>query len=104
MSTNWTKKLFCVAVTAALSVGASAYELNILHINDHHSHLQANRLDLKLDGKRTRVAAGGFASVTAAFAELGAGKMRTAESGRKHRSLSRKQWKKQSCSSFRSAI
>lgn len=68
------RKLITAAALLGLSVGASAYELNILHINDHHSHLQANRLDLKLDGKRTRVAAGGFASVTAAFAELGAGK------------------------------
>ena len=52
----------------------SAFELNILHINDHHSHLQPNKLDLKLDGQRTRVMSGGFASVVAAFAELGAGK------------------------------
>ena len=69
------RKLITAAALLGLSVGASAYELNILHINDHHSHLQTNRLDLKLDGKRTRVAAGGFASVTAAFAELGAGKL-----------------------------
>ena len=69
------RKLIITAAMLGLMVSTtSAYELNILHINDHHSHLQTNRLDLKLAGKRTRVAAGGFASVTAAFAELEVGK------------------------------
>ena len=57
-----------------LLTGAQAFELNILHINDHHSHLQTNRLDLQLDGKRTRTAAGGFPAVTAAFSAIGSGK------------------------------
>ena len=39
------RKLITAAALLGLSVGASAYELNILHINDHHSHLQTNRLD-----------------------------------------------------------
>ncbi|MEM7405371.1 MAG: NAD nucleotidase [Pseudomonadota bacterium] len=71
------RKLTGLLTTLALSTamtGTQAYQLDILHINDHHSHLQTNRLDLKLDGKRTRVAAGGFPAVTAAMAALGAGK------------------------------
>ena len=54
------------AMVGALGVAAPvavAFELKIVHINDHHSHLTANRLDLKLDGKRTRVSAGGMAAV-----------------------------------------
>lgn len=67
-----------LAATALFLVSAicsaQAYELNILHITDHHSHLQTNKLDVKLDGKRTRVAAGGFPAITTAFKELGADK------------------------------
>lgn len=37
--------------------------LRILHINDHHSHLQSNSGDLMLAGESTRVAMGGFAKV-----------------------------------------
>lgn len=45
-------------------------ELNIAHINDHHSHLEAESLDLTLDGETTRVEAGGFPRVTQWFKEL----------------------------------
>jgi 5'-nucleotidase / UDP-sugar diphosphatase len=69
-----TIRTVAAAMLATAMYSANAFELNILHINDHHSHLQSNRLDMMLDGKRTRVAAGGFPSVTTAFAELGAGK------------------------------
>jgi 5'-nucleotidase / UDP-sugar diphosphatase len=62
----------CLSVLMATPV--SAYQLDIVHINDHHSHLQPNRLDLELDGQRTRVKSGGFAAVVSAFSELGAGK------------------------------
>ncbi len=63
------------ALVLALASGAvSAYELTILHVNDHHSHLQRNKLDLELAGERTRVASGGFAAATRAFAELGEGR------------------------------
>ena len=61
------------ALAATLSVApmsVTAYDLTILHINDHHSHLKSNRLDLKLDGKRTRVAAGGMPAVKAAIDRL----------------------------------
>ncbi|TSE28521.1 NAD 5'-nucleotidase [Tepidimonas thermarum] len=45
-------------------------ELNIAHINDHHSNLEAiPNFQLKLDGVDTRVEIGGFARQTALFKE-----------------------------------
>ena len=61
------------AISAALLVTplqAVAYELTILHINDHHSHLKSNNLDMQLGGERTRVKAGGMASVQTKIEEL----------------------------------
>ena len=50
---------------------ACAYELTILHLNDHHSHLSAdNSMDLKLAGKMTRVQSGGFPAVVQKFKAL----------------------------------
>ncbi len=46
------------------------FELNILHINDHHSHLNPDDGDLVLDGQDTRVSLGGFPSVVAKIDEL----------------------------------
>lgn len=45
-------------------------ELNVAHINDHHSHLESVSLDLTLAGKKTRVKAGGFPRVTQWFKDL----------------------------------
>lgn len=39
-------------------------EMNIGHINDHHSHLEDMNFDLKFDGVKTRVRLGGFPRVT----------------------------------------
>ncbi|WP_040549433.1 bifunctional metallophosphatase/5'-nucleotidase [Pusillimonas noertemannii] len=55
----------------------SAYTLTILHINDHHSHLDDAAVPLMLDtggGRRARVqvSAGGFARVASAMKELAA--------------------------------
>jgi len=50
----------------------SDFELTILHINDHHSHLNANSGDLDLAGASTRVSVGGFPSVVAKMDELAA--------------------------------
>ena len=61
-------------LSISMAAPVSAYQLDILHINDHHSHLQPNRLDLELDGQRTRVKSGGFAAVVSAFSALGKGK------------------------------
>ena len=49
----------------------SAEKLTILHINDHHSHLEANsRMGLDLDGESTRTKSGGFPSVVTKIKEL----------------------------------
>lgn len=45
------------------------FDLNILHINDHHSHLQPDTGDLDFDGVSTRVELGGFPRVVAKIAE-----------------------------------
>jgi 5'-nucleotidase / UDP-sugar diphosphatase len=72
-----TGKLLTAALTVAglaIATPASALDVKILHINDHHSHLQPDGgMDLKLGGERTRVRAGGFPSVVALFDSLSAG-------------------------------
>lgn len=48
-----------------------AADLTILHINDHHSHLRADRgADLVLGGEKTRVRSGGFPALAAKFKAL----------------------------------
>ena len=50
---------------------ATAGELTILHMNDHHSHLRADtRVDLNLAGEKTRVKSGGFPAAVALFDKL----------------------------------
>lgn len=44
--------------------------LNILHINDHHSHLETDGIGLELAGAETDVDVGGFPQVVSKFAEL----------------------------------
>ncbi len=46
------------------------FTLNILHINDHHSHLKPDGATLTLAGVETDVEIGGFPSVVAKFDEL----------------------------------
>jgi len=48
----------------------SDFDLTILHINDHHSHLTPDSGDLELPGGETRVSIGGFPSVVAKLDEL----------------------------------
>ncbi len=51
------------------------FELSILHINDHHSHLEADgSANLNFDGISTRVEMGGFPRVTAKINELSQGR------------------------------
>lgn len=52
------------------TAAAVSFELNVLHINDHHSHLQADSGDITLAGEGTRVEVGGFPRVVAKFDEL----------------------------------
>ena len=70
------RPFFCAAVAAA-SVGLTSpvlsADLTILHINDHHSHLQADgRMDLTLAGEKTRVRSGGFPALVTKFKDLAA--------------------------------
>jgi len=59
------------ASAICLSGPVVSADLTILHINDHHSHLQADgRMDLNLAGERTRVRSGGFPALVAKFKEL----------------------------------
>ena len=48
------------------------FDLTILHVNDHHSHLESSSGDLELPGGETRVQLGGFPSVVAKIDELAA--------------------------------
>ena len=50
------------------SKGSSSglYELNVAHINDHHSHLEEETMPLKLDGKTVTVHIGGLPRVAKA--------------------------------------
>ena len=59
------------ASAICLSGPVVSADLTILHINDHHSHLQADSgMDLNLAGERTRVRSGGFPALVAKFKEL----------------------------------
>lgn len=57
---------------AAISTDAPATSLRILHINDHHSHLQPNSASLTLAGAATAVKTGGFPRVVSKINELAA--------------------------------
>ncbi len=46
------------------------FELKVLHINDHHSHLESDGTDLDFNGKETRVEMGGFSRVITKMNEL----------------------------------
>lgn len=46
------------------------YELNILHINDHHSHLEEEKMTLKLDGTNVAVMVGGLPRIGQKIDEL----------------------------------
>ena len=48
------------------------FALTVLHINDHHSHLNPDSGDLVLAGQDTRVSQGGFPSVVSKIDELSA--------------------------------
>lgn len=46
------------------------FDLSILHINDHHSHLEADSVDLTIGSSEYSVASGGFPRVVSAFKRL----------------------------------
>ena len=47
-----------------------ALELTVLHINDHHSHLESDKMSLTLDGKATTVNVGGMTRMAEEIARL----------------------------------
>lgn len=59
------KKTFLLVAIATMSLAAKHYPLNlsIIHINDHHSHLEPMELDFKINGKKTKVKIGGYPEV-----------------------------------------
>ena len=70
------KKLILLGLAAAISISAmgatrkktvpknklsaKTLELNLIHINDHHSHLEEEKMDLILNGKKVTVNVGGM--------------------------------------------
>ncbi|MCD0503819.1 bifunctional metallophosphatase/5'-nucleotidase [Bordetella petrii] len=75
--------LLCAALLSACGSGsddddhdalpppqASNYQLQILHTNDHHSHLDGSAYDLQLGGMSTRVQLGGFSRVAGVIDRL----------------------------------
>ncbi len=80
---NWKRTVSAAAVFTALGLALTAcgggddaptfkpLELNVAHINDHHSQLDAfAATELTLDGVATQVELGGFARQTALFKSL----------------------------------
>ena len=74
------KKLFLLGLTVAIATSLQAagknarknvrkvannqsFELNVAHINDHHSHLEQERMTLKIDGKDVTLDIGGLPRV-----------------------------------------
>ena len=74
------KKLFLLGLTVAIATSLQAagknarrnvrkvannqpFELNVAHINDHHSHLEQERMTLKIDGKDVTLDIGGLTRV-----------------------------------------
>jgi 5'-nucleotidase len=68
IQTTVRKVVFGVALL--LSAGANAYELNVAHINDHHSNMRPFASTLTIDGQPIRVSLGGFARLATAINEL----------------------------------
>lgn len=63
--------LQCTIATANGNSSRDGFDLKILHINDHHSHLLPDTgTNLDLGGESTRVELGGFARVVTKFNEL----------------------------------
>lgn len=57
--------LSLLPLVTALSYAEKHYPLNlsIIHINDHHSHLEPVEVDFKINGKKTKVKIGGYPEV-----------------------------------------
>lgn len=80
------KKLILLGLAAAISISAmgatrkktvsknklsaKTLELNLIHINDHHSHLEEEKMDLVLNGKKVTVNVGGMPRMIQRIADL----------------------------------
>lgn len=51
-------------------VGKPVFDLNILHINDHHSHLEADDIDIFIGEEEFEIEMGGFPRVVQAYHEI----------------------------------
>jgi 5'-nucleotidase / UDP-sugar diphosphatase len=60
-------KKIAFSLLLAFTVPVGAYELNIAHINDHHSNMRPLPATLTIDGEPIRVSLGGFARLASAF-------------------------------------
>ena len=56
--------------TSKNNKSSSAYELNIVHINDHHSHLEQEAMELTLDGKKVTVNVGGMPRIAQRISDI----------------------------------
>lgn len=67
-----TVKFFSAVVLASSIVAGPAigFELQILHTNDHHSHLDGSNQDIVLDGTTYRVEMGGFSRLAALIEDM----------------------------------
>ena len=76
MKHHYFKKTIAIsALLFSISGLALADDLTILHMNDHHSHLQADGgMDLVLAGEKTRVRSGGFPAIATKLKEIRADK------------------------------
>jgi len=54
---------FSLLLTPLTLLAETALQIQLIHINDHHSHLVAENYDLEFDGIKTQVTLGGFARV-----------------------------------------
>ncbi|MCV6639318.1 NAD nucleotidase [Candidatus Albibeggiatoa sp. nov. NOAA] len=50
--------------------GDTTFSMTVLHVNDHHSHLDEENYDIEFNGVETRVKLGGFPRMTARLKQL----------------------------------
>lgn len=62
--------LFVLLLQACSSVNSNTYLLTIAHLNDTHSHMEAERVSLTINGKETIVPLGGFARLQTLVDEM----------------------------------
>ena len=61
---------FALFSTAGATSKNKSFELNVVHINDHHSHLEQEPMELTLGGKKVTVNVGGMPRVAQRIADL----------------------------------